>query len=256
MVRSDNMSVVTYINKQGGTRSPALCMMTWKLFQILQSMSASITATHLAGRLNVQADHLSRHRVEATEWCLNREVVNQIFLNLGRPLIDLFASDLNHVLPTFCSWKQSIKAYQMDAFTLDWTGMECYAFPPICLIQRVLQQVRQQPCSLILIAPRLPRRSWFTQILDLLIDIPLILPQREDLLRQPQGQFFHPNSGMFKLVAWKISNDQNRISKFQREISSLSVNQLDLAPGSIMSRNTTSMLIGAWNGIYIPARLI
>ena len=76
---------------------------------------------------NVEADHLSRHIVLPTEWCLNSLVLQQIFQFLGNPLIDLFASDQNHCLPTFCSWRPSVKALAIDAFTLDWSGMIAYS---------------------------------------------------------------------------------------------------------------------------------
>ena len=121
----------------GGTRSPPLCMRLWQLFMEAEQLNSRITATHVAGVLNQRADHLSRFRIQATEWMLNRSVVNQIFHCLGRPLIDLFASDQHHVLPTFCSWLPSQKAYQIDAFSLSWTGMYVYAYPPICLISRI-----------------------------------------------------------------------------------------------------------------------
>ena len=199
LLRSDNSAVVTYINKQGSTKYPSLCMKTWQLFQRLREMSCLITATHLAGVTNIQADFLSRHRVLPTEWSLHHEVVLQIFQYLGRPLIDLFASDLNHCLPTFCSWNPSVKALAIDAFTLDWSGMMAYAYPPICLIPRVPLQVECQSCTMILIAPFWPKRAWFTKLLNLLVDVPLVLPVRKDLLKQPRGMFFHPNPGLFQL---------------------------------------------------------
>ena len=158
LLRSDNVAVVTYIHKQGGTKSPTLCMKTWQLFKILRDMPCTIIATHLEGIKNVEEDHLSRHKVLPTEWCLNSLVLQQIFQFLGNPLINLFALDQNHCLPTFCSLRPSVKALAIDAFTLDWPGMIAYAYPPICLIPRVLQQVENQECIVILIAPFWPKR--------------------------------------------------------------------------------------------------
>ena len=160
----------SHLHKQtGGTKSPSLCMKTWQLFKILMEMSCTIIATHLEGIKNVEADHLSRHKVLPTEWCLNSLVLQQIFQFLGNPLIDLFAPDQNHCLPTFCSWRPSVKALAIDAFTLDWSGMIAYAYPPICLIPRVLQQVENQECIVILIAPFWPKRAWFTKLLSLTV---------------------------------------------------------------------------------------
>ena len=33
LIRSDNITVVQYLNKQGGTHSAVLCMKTWKIWQ-------------------------------------------------------------------------------------------------------------------------------------------------------------------------------------------------------------------------------
>ena len=254
LIRSDNMSVVTYINKQGGTRSPSLCMRVWQLFMEVEQLSSRITATHVAGILNQRADHLSRFRIQATEWMLNRSVVHQIFHCLGRPLIDLFASDRNHVLPTFCSWLPSQNAYQIDAFSLSWTGMFAYAYPPICLIPRILQQLAVQECTMILVAPWWPRRSWFTQILSLLVEFPVILPARTDLLKQPQGMFYHHNPSLFKLVAWKISSHKPLVETFQSELRNWWVSRCGWVPGEITQQNTEDTIVGVWNGVLIPAQ--
>ena len=254
LIRSDNMSVVTYINKQWGTRSPSLCMRVWQLFMEVEQLSSRITATHVAGILNQRADHLSRFRIQATEWMLNRSVVHQIFHCLGRPLIDLFASDRNHVLPTFCSWLPSQNAYQIDAFSLSWTGMFAYAYPPICLIPRILQQLAVQECTMILVAPWWPRRSWFTQILSLLVEFPVILPARTDLLKQPQGMFYHHNPSLFKLVAWKISNHKPLVETFQSELRNWWVSRCGWVPREITQQNTEDTIVGVWNGVLIPAQ--
>jgi hypothetical protein len=86
----------------------------------------------------------------------------------------------------------------IDAFTIPW-GMRrggemfAYAFPPtFLLVPRTLQKIQDQDCTVILIAPFWPKRSWFPGILDLLIDRPFLLLNRADLLRQPRGKLYHP----------------------------------------------------------------
>ena len=103
LIRSDSMTVVTYINKMGGTKSPSLCIATWHLFRELETLSCLITATHIAGIQNKVADSLSRHMIQPTEWTLDQRVVSHLFSLWERPLIDLFASDHNFQIQTFCS---------------------------------------------------------------------------------------------------------------------------------------------------------
>ena len=41
----------------------------------------------------------------------------------------------------------------IDAFTLRWTNMSCYAFPPFSLLPRVLAKIRNDEALVLLIAP-------------------------------------------------------------------------------------------------------
>ena len=84
----------------------------------------------------------------------------------------------------------SVKALAIDAFTLDWPGMIAYAYQPIRLIPQVLQHVKNQDSVVNLIAPFWPKRAWFTKLLSLTVDVPLILPDRKDLPKQPKSQSF------------------------------------------------------------------
>ena len=72
MVATDNSTVVSYINKQGGTRSPTLLRLAVDLFLWLESQGIIVRARHVPGCLNVIADHLSRpNQPIPTEWSLH-----------------------------------------------------------------------------------------------------------------------------------------------------------------------------------------
>ena len=182
LVRSDNVTVVQYLNKQGGTRSPNLCFRVWNLFLFAIQNQIELRAAHIAGKLNVLADHLSRKQIRPSEWSINNQVINQIFALWNKPLIDLFASAQNHKTPVFCTWFPSQEALAVDALSIPWEGMFAYAFPPIGLILKVLEHMSQYNCQLMLIVPLWPRRHWYTKLLQLVIDFPRSLPLREDLL--------------------------------------------------------------------------
>ena len=248
LVRSDNSTVVSYINRQGGTRSPRLCLWTWMMWQWCIQHQVQLLAVHLAGVNNRLADLLSRHRVQPTEWSLHRGVAQTVFNSLGRQTIDLFASSANAQLPTYCSWRVDPGALATDALAMSWRNLEAYAFPPIALIPRVLRKVIDEGCRLILIAPCWPRRSWFPMLLSLLRDAPLLLPVRPDLLKQQRDRIWHPDPGLFQLVAWPLSGAPaehvNYLEQLQKCWHIPSEIRLDLST-TIAGKN---MLLGVLSG--------
>jgi hypothetical protein len=79
LIRLDNSTVVRYINKQGGTHSPQMCMRTWKLWQLALDNQMLLKAAHIAWKKNILADCLSRFKVQPTEWTLNKKIVLKLF---------------------------------------------------------------------------------------------------------------------------------------------------------------------------------
>ena len=71
----DNSTVVAYVNKQGGTVSWALCLLTSRLLRWTESFDIHLDARYLPGQANVLADLLIRH-------CRLRGCVST---SLGRP---------------------------------------------------------------------------------------------------------------------------------------------------------------------------
>ena len=152
LLRCDNSTVVSHINKQGGTKSFHLCCLTWEIFQWAVKNKVSLRAAHIPGKRNVLADDLSRGRkgVKLTEWSLDQEIVSHIFQRFTTPNLDLFATRENRKLQVFCSPYPDPQAWATDALSVDWKNIYAYAFPPPIIIPQVLKKVRLQPCTLIL----------------------------------------------------------------------------------------------------------
>lgn len=68
VVRSDNTTAVSYINKQGGTASCTLCKMAITLWDLCIQCNIFIIVTRVPGMDNVLADSLSREHSEIHEW--------------------------------------------------------------------------------------------------------------------------------------------------------------------------------------------
>ena len=56
-------------------------------------------------------------------------------------------------------------------------------------------------------APFWPQHPWFPDLLELLVAVPVALPRRKDLLRQPHIHCFHQNLPVLRLTAFRISSD-------------------------------------------------
>lgn len=205
LIRTDNVTAKAFINRQGGTRSKALSREASLLFAWAEDNLLSITAEHLAGLENEEADWLSRQRLTESEWQLNPAVFQEIVTRFGPPVVDLFASSANTQLRRFYSRGRQEGAEAVDALQSPWPPGLLYAFPPVALIQRVINRVRALAAEVVLVAPRWPRRPWFPELLNLSTRPPWTLPIREDLLLQ--GPTRHPDPQMFQLTAWRLSGD-------------------------------------------------
>ena len=155
MVATDNTTVMAHIIKQGGTKSLMMHEETQRLLLFAESKHWFLLSKHVPGRLNILADQLSRRGQSIqTEWELLQEVAQSLFDRWGQPLIDLFATRLNTRLPLFYSPVPDPLALGVDALSVSWENLDCYAFPPHRIIPQVLHKFRQTlVMRLILVTP-------------------------------------------------------------------------------------------------------
>ena len=208
VLASDNSTVVAYLRNQGGTRSNTLLSLTRQIYARTLELNLQLTVRHVPGKLNVLADTLSRAKKPLeTEWTLDPQVFRAVANVWGRPHVDLFATSLNAQLETFVSPVPDPAAWAVDAMSLDWSGLDLYAFPPFNMVGKVLGKLSShRNCLLTLIAPRWPRQPWFPELLDALIDRPRELPaDRPNLLTQPRSSVCHPRLTILHLHAWRLS---------------------------------------------------
>ena len=87
-----------------------------------------LSAAHILGVSNVNADALSRDLNLDLEWMLSRSVFDKIVALFGQPDIYLFASRLNAQLENYVSRKPDPMAKYVDAFTVDWSAFSFMHF--------------------------------------------------------------------------------------------------------------------------------
>lgn len=163
----------------------------------------AIRVEHLAGVSNAMADWLSRQHLLEVEWQLNPEVFRLMAQKFGLPVVDLFATGESAQVPRFFARTSELGAEAVNALQCLWLAGLPYAFPPVALIQGVLQRVKHLGVEVILIALKWPCHPWFPEPLRLSVQPHWVLPVWTDLLLQ--GPAVHPWSQLFHLTVWRLS---------------------------------------------------
>ena len=205
-VYCDNVTAVAYLRREGGTRSPTLNTLAQEILRWAESLDIRLAPQLIPGSNNVLADALSRpHELRHSEWSLDMTVF-QSLCRLWPVQIDLFATSANHRCSIYFSPYRDPQAASTDAFLQSWDGLQAYAFPPFAIIPRVLAKLREsRGTELTLVAPHWAHRPWFTDLLQLSLAPPVILPDRLDLLLLPHSQLRYPDLHRLCLHAWRLS---------------------------------------------------
>ena len=251
----DNSTVVAYVNKQGGTVSRPLCLLTSRLLRWTESFDVHLEARYLPGESNVLADVLSRHgQVVGTEWSLHPQVARALLRTWGNPSIDLSATCLNAMLPLYCSLVPDPQAIFEDAFRHPWDDLDLYAFPPFALVGRVIARVQQSSrVAMTLVAPLWPEKEWFADLLLLLTQPPLVLPCWDRLLRQPHCNLFHQGAHALNLHAWRLSSDTTENRAFREGLLESCQGSSENLPLACTSRDGRSSVVGVVEGVLLQS---
>ena len=153
----DNTVAVTYINKMGG-KIKTLNDLTRQIWHWCIVKNIWISACHVAGVENKEADFLSRDKNSDMEWMLNTEAFQLVQKIFGNCDIDLFASKDNHQLSKYVSYLPDKYSEAVDAFSISWTNLKSYIFCPFSVLTQVLCKIEWDNAEAIVVAP-----IWTTQ---------------------------------------------------------------------------------------------
>ena len=168
-----------------------------------------------------EIQHTGRQALKSKQTNLDRVVSEprSSKCSISHPNIDLFATHLNHRVPLYVSPIPDQKALSIDALSMNWNRIHAYAFPPFRLIPALINKIRVSQCKIVLIAHFWPSRSWFPELLGLLVSPPITLPVIPNLLEQLQGRFRHQNIDMLQLHVWELSSNQSEIKKNSEQVA-------------------------------------
>ena len=238
---SDNATAVAYIQHFGGSKSQLLNSLSRAIWSWCMDRNIWLTVSYLPGAQNCVADHASRNFRNDLEWKLNTIVYQKLTGMFQKPDIDLFASRLNYQVFPYVTWQADPGSAHTDAFTLDWSAYtRFYAFPPFCLIGKVLTKIEYDQAVCILIAPLWQTQSWFPRMLKLLIRSPCILPFQQDLLSLPFSGRLHPLRDRLRLIACLLSGRHSGSKEFQDKLPKLCLHHGDPRPESVINRRFKS----------------
>lgn len=122
-------------------------------------------------------------------------ICHRLIRYLGPCPVNLFATKLNTQLPQYISW-------HLVPFSMAVDALSCRAM--LSLPSPRYRQKEQQ--TILLVVPVWPTQGWYLLLLELLVDLPILLPMHEDLLRDPFDRP-HPllEQKTLQHTTWKVS---------------------------------------------------
>lgn len=163
-IQTDSTSALFYVNKGAG-RSVALSDLVAPLWRLALRSGMLLSAEHLPGELNVEADALSRQAPSADDWTLRPRVFSALVRRFGLPSVDAFAEPANARLPRFCSRFPLPGALPLHGLLLDYSREFAYAFPPPRLVPLLLSRLLDQRATALLVLPARPQAPWWPLVL-------------------------------------------------------------------------------------------
>ena len=130
---------------------------------------------------------MSKCRLEVWECGLTGQTAHLIWDTFFIPSVDLFASKNFHLVDSYCSWFPDEKALARDAFSLVQWPNESYAFPPVPLIRAVLDKIRTDRMTAIIVVPQWKTSLWWDTLMEMLVEEPLYLGWHENILESRMG---------------------------------------------------------------------
>ncbi|KAI9555870.1 hypothetical protein GHT06_018387 [Daphnia sinensis] len=201
----DNSTAVAYVNNCGGIKSCSLSAISSQMISWCETRNISLSASHLPGMFNSIADRESRG-IQTSPYVWPMEV-------------DLFAAAWNKQLPKFVSWLPQTNAIAVNAFSFNWSQLNCYAFPPFAMIPRCLAKIMREKAFVILVCPLWPSQPWFPLLLEIAMNIPRVFSAHPFLIHSNSLEP-HPllQSKKFLLSAWRLSGDASKSEAFRQQL--------------------------------------
>ena len=197
----DNTTAVTYLRKEGGTRSPLLNTLAQEILRWTESLSIRLAPQFLPGSDTVLADAVSPSPAPTYR------VVSK------HDRLSIFEKTLAGSNSFICHLSQSSLFDLLLPFPGSEVSRHGRVYPvlgrlSVAVIPRVLAKLRaSKGTELTLVTPHWAQRPWFSALVQLSLAPPVFLPSRPDLLSLPRSRHIYPDLRRLRLHAWRHSSE-------------------------------------------------
>ena len=133
------------------------------------------------------------------------------------------------------SYTPDPNAFAVNAFTLDWSTLAIYAFPPFSCVEKTARKIIQDKARGIIIVPNWPSQSWFSMLQRIQIEEPFsILPSEHQLYLPCQPQELHPLHKKLELLAFHVNGTHYMARAYLQQLKILFCHHGALEPGNSM----------------------
>ena len=131
----------------------------------------------------------------------------------------MFANNIKYQFHIYFSYKADPKAKAVNSFTVSWHSLKFYAFPLFSVISRTLKKIKAEKAEGILVVPYWPDQAWFSVLFKMLIDIPVSIASRKNLLKMTQyREPVHPMWRKIDTVVCHLSDTLQKPMEFQSKL--------------------------------------
>lgn len=162
LLRIDNKVAMAYVNRMTG-RIPQLAKTARKIIQELDEVGAKIQAVFIGTKENIAADHLSRER-DTHSWSVKESIFRKLEEKVGPHTMDWFASKENKKTKRFCARWNHPEAVAADALSISWKNENGWIVPPIPLIPKVVEKIKEEKAMTTIIIPKWTAQVWYQKL--------------------------------------------------------------------------------------------
>ena len=251
----DNSTVVAYVNKQGGTVSRPLCLLTSRLLRWTEFFDVHLEARYLPGESNVLADVLSRRGASCGDRVVSppsggEGTSSYVGQSVDRPVRDLPQLEAAPVLLACPGSTGRLRGCVSSS--LGRPGS--LRVPSLCSGR---SGDRSRPA---VIASRddsgrtsLAREGVVRRLAASTDPTTLVLPCWDRLLRQPHCNLFHQGAHALNLHAWRLSSDTTESRAFREGLLESCQGSSENLPLACTSRDGRSSVVGVMEGALLQS---
>ena len=146
-----------------------------------------------------------------------------------------------------------------DVFSIPWKFNLCYLFPPFPLIQKCIQNIKQDQTDAFLITPVWKSPPWYPLLLEMLMDLPALLPLHAELFHLPMfPSQVHPLiEKKINLVVWLVSGNLSKSEVFLKGCPKYCFPHRDPVQRNITNQHGNHLIAGVLkigNSDFLPCK--